>query len=67
MAEIVNLRRVKKRLAREAASHDAATARTLHGRTLAERQSSLDARSTLGRTLDQAKLDHSPRDGEDPE
>ena len=67
MAEIVNLRRVKRRLARDAAAQDAAAARTLHGRTVAERQSGADARSTLGRVLDQAKLEPLTRDGEDPE
>ena len=67
MAEIVNLRRVKRRLARDAAAKDAAAARTLHGRTSAERQPGLDARSTLGRILDQAKLEPSARNGEDPE
>lgn len=67
MAEIVNLRRIKKRLARAAAAQDAAAARTLHGRTPTERQSGLDARFALGRILDQAKLDPSARDGEGPE
>ena len=59
MAEIVNLRRVRKRLARETAAQDAAAARTLHGRTLNERQAGLDARCTLGRVLDQARLEPS--------
>ena len=67
MAEIVNLRRVKKRLARDAAANDAAAARTLHGRTMAERGASTDARSMLDRALDRAKLEPSDRDGEDPE
>lgn len=67
MAEIVNLRRVRKQLARKAAAQDATTARTLYGLTLAERQSGLDARSALGCILDQAKLDPSARDGKDPE
>ena len=67
MAEILNLRRIKKRLARDAAAQDAAAARTLHGRTVTERRSGLDARATLGRVLDQAKLEPSARDGEDPE
>ena len=67
MAEVVNLRRIRKRLAREAAAKDAAAARILHGRSSAERQAGLDARLAVGRTLDQAKLDLSDRDGETPE
>lgn len=67
MAEIINLRRVRKRLVRDAAAQDAAAARTRHGRTLAERQSGLDAHVALNLTLDQAKLDPSTRSGEDPE
>lgn len=64
MAEVINLRRVRKRLARDAAAQDASAARTLHGRTQAERQSGREARATLGRNLDQAKLDPLARDGE---
>ncbi len=72
MAEIINLRRVRKRLARDAAAQDAATARTWHSRNSVERQSGPNARMALDRTLDQArlgdqaKLDPSARDGEDP-
>jgi hypothetical protein len=66
MAEIINLRRVRKRLARDAAAQDATAARTSHGRTPIERQSGLDARATLGRILDQARLKPSTRDGKDP-
>ncbi len=64
MAEIINLRRVRKRLARDAAARDASAARTQHGRTQTERQSGREARETLGRTLDQAKLDPLAQDGE---
>ena len=67
MAEIINLRRVRKRLARDTAAQDASAARTWHGRTPAERQSGKDARTTLGHTLDQAKLDPLARDSKDPE
>lgn len=64
MAEIVNLRRVKKRLAREAASRDAAAARARHGRTTGERAAEVLINQTRETALDGARLDDSNRNGE---
>ncbi len=57
MAEIVNLRRVKKRRARDAASQDAIAARMRHGLTKAERDADARASKARGARLDGAKLD----------
>lgn len=64
MGEIVNLRRFKKRLARDAAGHAAAAARLQHGRTKAERDGTAQAIREQDHTLDGAKLTPSPGDGE---
>lgn len=61
MAEIVNLRVRRKRLAREAAAEEAARKRAQHGRTRAEREASGDARASAARRLDGHRL---VRDGE---
>ena len=61
MAEIVNLRIHRKRLARDAAAEEAARKRALHGRTRAERETSDDARASAVRRLDGHRL---VRDGE---
>ena len=62
MAEIVNLRRVRKRLVREQAAEEAAAARAKHGRTLAERAQPARDQATLTRTLDGARLEPLERD-----
>lgn len=64
MGEIVNLRRFKKRLARDAAGHAAAIVRLQHGRTKAELNGTAQAIRKQDRTLDGAKLIRSPGDGE---
>lgn len=64
MAEIINLRRTRKRLAREAASQDAAAARIKHGQTREQRSAAVAEKDATQRTLDGAKLTSSPRDGE---
>ena len=61
MAEIVNLRRVKKRLARDAAAEEAAENRARHGQTRAQRDKVALRHRAQARTLDGAAL---PRDGE---
>ena len=67
MGEIVNLRRFKKRLARDAAAHAAAAARLQHGRTKAEHNETAQAIREQDRTLDGAKLTRLPGDSEPPE
>ena len=61
MAEIVNLRRVRKARERDAAAQQAAERRTLFGRTKAEREASARQQRDADRVLDGARLD---RDGE---
>ena len=56
-AEIVNLRRVKKRLAREAASQAAEQARARHSRTKAQRDADAITAGANGRTLDGARIE----------
>jgi len=56
MAEIINLRRVRKRLARDAAASEAAAARAKHGQTSAERQAAAHQADATCRTLDNARL-----------
>ena len=56
-AELVSLRRVRRRLARVEAGQAAAEARALHGRTRAEREAETAAKRKAQRTLDQARLD----------
>ncbi len=67
MAEIVNLRRARKRLVREAASKDAAEARSRHGQTRAERAGAAAREAEHRRVLDGAKLARLPGDGEGAE
>lgn len=62
MAEIVNLRRVKKQRARETASLDAAAARTRHGRSRAEREAATRTNKAQALALDGVRLDRSDRD-----
>ncbi|GBR08338.1 DUF4169 family protein [Asaia siamensis] len=57
MTEIVNLRRVRKRLAREKDARKAEENRALFGRTRGERLKSEAESSRLTRELDGAKLD----------
>ena len=56
MAEIVNLNRVRKRLARAAAADTAAANRIRHGRTRAERTRAGEEAERRARTLDGALL-----------
>ncbi len=57
MGEIVNLRRVKKQLARDEAAQAADANRARHGRTKAEKRTqTLEAERAL-RQVDQAKLE----------
>ncbi len=64
MAEIINLRRVKKQRARTAAGQEAAENRVRHGQTRAERDASAQQREAASRKLDGAAL---AGDGEPPE
>lgn len=64
MAEIINLRRVRKRQAREDADVAATAARSQHGRTRAEREADMRDRSARERQLDNALLDSSAGNGE---
>jgi len=57
MAEIVNLRRVRKRLAREKDARHAEENRFLHGRTKAERKQNALEKTQLERGLDHARLE----------
>ena len=67
MAEIINLRRVRKRAEREAASLEAAAARAKHGQTRGQREGASAANDAVRRTLDHARLTPSLRDGEPSE
>jgi Domain of unknown function (DUF4169) len=61
MAELVNLKRFKKRREREQSERQAETNRALHGRTKSQREAD-DMRATReGHLLDQHRID-----GEDP-
>lgn len=64
MAEIVNLRRVKKARARQQAGTEAAENRARHGRTKAERVAIKAETARQTRTLDGAELqrDREPRE-----
>ena len=64
MAEIINLRRARKRRAREQAGADAEAARAFHGRTKTERLAQEQVRALGERQLDNAKLSDPARDGE---
>ena len=63
MAEIVNLRRVRKRLAREADAAAAAENRVRHGQTRAEQAAPVQEAAERNRVLDGARLP-SAGDGE---
>ena len=67
MAEIINLRRARKRRARETAGAEAEAARAVHGRTKAERLAQEQARAVRERQLDHARLSDPAGDGETPE
>ncbi len=56
-AELVNLRRVRRQVARVGAAQAASEARALHGRTRAERVAAEATAIKAERTLDQARLD----------
>jgi hypothetical protein len=60
MAEIVNLRVVKKRKAKDAAEKTAAENRILFGRTKAEKQFERDANRKRERFLDDHRLETKP-------
>jgi hypothetical protein len=60
MGEIVNLKRFRKRAAREEAAKDADAQRARFGRTKAERQQTQDQERKLNTMLDQHRLDEDP-------
>lgn len=64
MAEIINLRRLKKQRIRDDAAVAAAAARACHGRTRAERQADAQRHAAQKRKLDNALLDSSAGSGE---
>jgi len=64
MAEIINLRRARKRRAREEAGAEAEAARVIHGRTKAERLAQEQARAMRERQLDNARLSEPAGNGE---
>ena len=66
MAEIVNLRRVRKRLARDADAAAAAESRARHGQTVAEKAVPKQEAAGRNRKLDGARLP-SAGDGESGE
>ena len=57
MGEIVNLRRVKKRAARDAEALAAEASRAKHGRTKAEKRTEAQDAERARRAVDQAKLE----------
>ena len=57
MAEVINLRQVRKAKARSAAAHQAAENRALHGQTKAERASSKSEAERAAKLLDGARRD----------
>jgi len=57
MAEVINLKRVRKEKARDAREQEAAANRRRFGRTKAEKEADRDAADRAGRTLDDKKLD----------
>ena len=63
MAEIINLRRERKRRARNEAEAAAETARAVHGRTKAERAAQEQERALRDRQLDNARLPDPAGDG----
>ncbi len=64
MAEIINLRRIKRTRARAAADDAAAANRAAHGRTRAERDASIAQDARQQRLLDGAKLSGDGEAGE---
>lgn len=64
MAEIINLRRVRKRRARDDAAAEAQAARAVHGRTKAERLAQAQSQALRDRRLDNARLSDPAGDGE---
>ncbi len=60
MGDIVNLRRVKKQLARKADAVEAAANRLLHGRTTAEKVTQLAEARRAKAQLDQARIAPDP-------
>ena len=67
MAEIINLRRIRKRLARDAEGQAAAAARAKHSQTRTQKVTAQADADAYRRTLDGARISPSSRDGEDPE
>lgn len=64
MAEIINLRRARKRRARDDAEAAAQAARAVHGRTKVERLAQAQGQALRDRQLDNARLPDPARDGE---
>jgi hypothetical protein len=65
MAEIVNLRLIKKRRAKDPAEKTAAENRILFGRTKAEKQFDREANRKRARFLDDHRLETNPSSVED--
>ncbi|GBQ84437.1 hypothetical protein AA13595_1408 [Gluconacetobacter johannae DSM 13595] len=63
MAEIVNLRQVRKRKARAEQAQVAAENRVLHGRTRTERDRQSQEAGRATRTLDGARVEREPDPG----
>lgn len=63
MGDLVNLRMVKKRLAKAEAAAGAAAQRARFGRTKAEKLADSGVRERVDRVLDQARLDPEPSGG----
>lgn len=64
MAEIINLRRARKRRARDDAAAEAQAVRAVHGRTKAERLAQAQGQALRDRQLDNARLSDPAGDGE---
>jgi hypothetical protein len=56
MGEVVNLKRYKKRIARDQADKNAQEKRTRHGRTKVQRQQDHEQNRTLNSVLDHHRL-----------
>lgn len=66
MAEVVNLRLARKRMARAEKQVKAAENRQAHGRTKAEKSIARSEREAAERKLDGHRLGESPQPGKDP-
>ena len=60
MGDVVNLKRFRKRIAREQAAKDADARRAHFGQTKTEKQQTQDQKRKLNTMLDQHRLDEDP-------